>query len=229
MVLSAARRGARVVFCARTLGEDAEAVLEEANELGTVEAVEADVSDEAGVDHLFEHTRAKLGEVDVLVSNAAICDDNLAVQMDVEQWDAVLATDLLGPILLARQMLVGNASVESPKNLVFLGSISHRGAVSQGNYAAAKAGLHGLVRSLAREYGAMGVAANVLVPGYVKTAMSARLPERYKQMLVDLSPLKRDGSPEELAQAAMFLAGVHPDVMNGRVVHASGGLLEVPS
>lgn len=228
IVLSALSSGAKVLFCAREETDDARDVLARGGEIGDVAMVCADVSNERGIDVLFDAATERFGGFDAVIANAAIAIDRIAVQMSVEEWDRVVQTNLTGPFLLARRAVRDLTARGAGGAIVLVSSISQNGAISQVNYAAAKGGLFGLCRSLAREVADRRIAVNVLVPGYVETSMSSALPESFRRALTEQCPLKRSGSRAEVAAAALFLSTVSPPAYSGQVLHVSGGLTEVP-
>jgi NAD(P)-dependent dehydrogenase (short-subunit alcohol dehydrogenase family) len=233
IVLAAVARGARVAFCSRTLGAESEDTLAEARATCSADhdvraiAVAADVSLESHVDRLFDATLEAFGRVDAVVNNAGIEKDDLLVRLSREWWDDVIATNLTGPFLVSRRAVREFLAAGRTGAIVTLGSLSQNGAPSQASYAASKAGLTGLTESIAREYGHQGVRANLLIVGFVETALSAPIPECARRFLVDSSTLKRSAEPSEIATAALFLASDRSSAMNGRTVHASAGLVDI--
>jgi len=231
IVLGALERGARVAFCARSAGADADWVKAEAERRhgpGRAIAVRADVSREADVEALFDATVEAFGRVDVAVNNAAVNRDDLLVHLTVESWDEVIATNLTGPFLVARRAIQEFLAQGEGGRIVSLGSLSQMGATSQASYAAGKGGLVGLTRTIAKEYGRRGIFANLVVAGYVETAITERMPEYVKRFLVDSCTLRRTARPEEIAAAVLFLASARASFVNGETIHASGGLVDVP-
>jgi 3-oxoacyl-[acyl-carrier protein] reductase len=230
-VLDAVRRGARVVFCSRTDGaESREVEAEAAASRGPGEAMglAADVGDEAGVARLFAAARERWGSVDGVVVNAAISREDLLVTMGTDAWDAVMATNLTGGFLVVRHAVSAFLEQGRGGRLVAIGTLSQHGAAGNTSYAASKGGLAGLIRVVAREYGHRGIAANVVVSGYVQTALSAGLPPSSRRALIDGCPLRRPGSPEEIASVVTFLLSEESAGIEGQAIFATGGLLEVP-
>jgi 3-oxoacyl-[acyl-carrier protein] reductase len=229
-VLDAARRGARVLFCSRTDGADSREVEAAARGGGRGEAlgVAADVADEAGVTGLFAVARERYGRIDGVVSNAAISREQMLVTMPTEAWDAVMATNLTGAFLVVRRAVLVFLEQGSGGRLVAIGTLSQHGAAGNTSYAASKGGVAGLIRSVARDYGPRGIAANVVVPGYVETALSAGLPESSKRALIEGCPLRRPASADEIATIVSFLLSDESAGLEDQVIFATGGLLEVP-
>ena len=230
IVLGAVAEGARVVFCARTLGTDSEAVVQEAEKLGgagAAIAVTADVSREADVEAMFDLTIDRHERVDVLINNAGINRDALLVHHATDTFDEVIATNLTGAFLTSRRAISEFLSQGEGGRIVAIGSFSQNGATSQVAYAASKGGLIGLTRTIAKEYGHKKIAANVVAAGFVETALTERITEEGRKMLTDICPLRRSGQADEIAKVAIHLASSRASFINGEVVHASGGLWEL--
>lgn len=229
--LQAAQLGARVVFCARHDGAERQAVEAEAaarGMTGAVLGVPADVTREDDVAGVFEVARREFGAVTSVVSNAAASSESLLVTMETASWDAVMATNLTGSFLVARYAIRAFLEQRFGGRLVLMGTLSQNGVAGNGAYAASKGGAFGLTRLIARQYGRVGIRANMVVPGYVETALSSTLSARQRRSLVDGCPLHRPGSPDEIAAVAMFLLSDEARGLNGQAVFASGGMLETP-
>lgn len=228
IVLGAIARGARVAFCARTLGEPARQVRAEAERLGgpgCVLAVRADVSARGDVDAFVDATLDRWGTVDVLVNNAAIDRDALLLQMPVAEFGAVLAVNLTGPFLMSRRVLREFLRHDVPGTIVNIGSIFDRGAPSQAAYSASKGGLRGLTEAIAEQYGPSGIRANLVVSGFVETELSRHMPPHFRKAVL-ANPLSREGRAEEVASAVLLFAGRAGRAVNGAAVYASGGIVD---
>lgn len=228
-VLAAVAQGAEVVFCSRTDGADSREVEAAARRIGTGAAVgvAADVADEESVGRLFDAVRRRHGVVNGAVNNAAISRERLLVSLTSEDWDAVLATNLTGSFLVARESLRMFLEFGQAGRIVSIGSLSQYGAAGNTSYAASKGGLYGLTRAIARQYGRRGIVANMVVAGYVETALSATLPESAKRALIDGCPMRRPGTPDEIASAVAFLLSGAARCLD-EPVFAAGGFREVP-
>lgn len=229
--LQAAAHGARVVFCARHDGAESQAVEAEAAARGAPDAVvgvAADVTREDDVAGLFAVARRQFGPVTSVVSNAATSHESLLVTMETATWDEVIATNLTGSFLLVRHAIRAFLEQRSGGRLVLTGTLSQNGVAGNSAYAASKGGVLGLTRVIARNYGRQGIRANMVVPGYVETALSSTLSGHQRRSLVDGCPLHRPGSPDEVAAVVMFLLSDSAGGLNGRAVFASGGMLETP-
>jgi len=186
--------------------------------------VECDVTDEAAVDAAFAAVEAQQGPVEVLVSNAGITDDTLLLRMSEASFTRVVDANLTGAYRVAKRASGKMLRARSGR-MVFISSVvALTGSAGQVNYAASKAGLVGLARSLARELGSRGITANVVAPGYVETDMTAGLPEARKTELLRNIPLSRYASPADVAGVVTFLASDAAAYVTGAVVPVDGGL-----
>ncbi len=183
-----------------------------------------DVRDGAAVDAAFKEVEAAQGPVEVLVANAGITQDKLLALMSEEDFTSVLDTNLTGAYRVARRAVRGMMRMRRGR-LIFISSVvGLLGSAGQANYAASKAGLVGLARSLARELGSRNITCNVVAPGFVDTDMTASLPEDRKAAILAGVPLGRLASAEEVAGVVAFLAGDDAAYITGAVVPVDGGL-----
>jgi 3-oxoacyl-[acyl-carrier protein] reductase len=190
---------------------------------GAAANVAVDIADSAAVNIAIKDAIAQFGPVDVLVANAGITNDGLAMRMSDEQWRNVLGTNLDGAFYCARGVLSSMIRARQG-SIVFISSISpFYGVPGQANYAAAKAGLVGLARSLAREVASRNVTVNVVAPGFIDTDMTSDLGTGSDQML-SLIPMGRTGQVDDIAGVVEFLASNHSRYMTGQVIAVDGGL-----
>jgi 3-oxoacyl-[acyl-carrier protein] reductase len=211
-----AQAGATVVICYQSAKDEAEGV---AGEIGC-RAVQADVSDPDDAKRLVEEA----GDVDVLVNNAGITRDGLLVRMQDEDWRVVLDTNLGGTFNTCRAASRGMMKRRGGA-IVNVSSISGvRGNPGQTNYSAAKAGIIGFTKALARELGSRGVRANVVAPGYISTRLTNELPDELKESMLANTPLGRFGDPEDVAGVVRFLCSDEASFITGEVLLVDGGL-----
>lgn len=192
---------------------------------GSAECRPCDLSDDAAVDALLEGVVESCGRLDILVNNAGITRDGLILRMSDEDFDAVITTNLRAAFRLcraaARHMMRGRWG-----RMINIGSVvGVMGNPGQANYAAAKAGLIGMTKSIGKELGGKGITANVVAPGFIGTDMTDALPEQLVKEAVAKLPLKRLGLPEEIANAVSFLASEKAAYITGHVLAVDGGLL----
>ena len=186
--------------------------------------VQMDVTDSASVDAAFKEIEAAHGTVDVLIANAGITKDGLALRMSESDFTDVVQTNLTGTFRVAQRALPGMMKKRSGR-VIFIGSVvALLGSAGQANYSATKSALVGLARSLAREYGSRGVTFNVVAPGFVETDMTAVLPDNLKEKYISQIPLGRFCSPEEVADVVSFIASPEAGYITGAVIPVDGGL-----
>ncbi|KQX66580.1 3-oxoacyl-[acyl-carrier-protein] reductase [Angustibacter sp. Root456] len=187
-------------------------------------AVRCDVTDTASVDAAFTEAEQAHGPVEVLVANAGITHDTLLMRMTDEEFESVVDTNLAGAFRCARRASKGMIRLRRGRIVLISSVVGLYGSPGQANYAASKAGLVGLARSITRELGGRGITANVVAPGFVQTDMTAALPEAQQQAYLAAIPASRFAQPEEVAQAVRFLASEGAAYISGAVVPVDGGL-----
>ncbi len=186
--------------------------------------VRCDITDPAAVDAAFATIEEAHGPVEVLVANAGITADTLVLRMSEEDWSSVIDTNLTGSFRLAKRAAKGMLRLRRGR-IVFISSVvGLLGSAGQVNYAASKAGLVGMARSLARELGSRSITANVVAPGFVETDMTAVLTDEQRSTIKAQVPLGRYGAPEEIAQTVLWLTGPGASYVTGAVIPVDGGL-----
>jgi 3-oxoacyl-[acyl-carrier protein] reductase len=186
--------------------------------------VQADISKEDEARAAVSAVESALGSVDILVNNAGITRDGLALVMSEADWDAVLAVNLKGAFLMSKAVLRGMIKRRRGCIVSISSVVGRRGNAGQVNYSAAKAGLLGLTKSLAREVASRNVRVNAVAPGYIETDMTAALGESARKAIINQIPLGRIGTPEAVASAVAFLAGDSASYITGAVLPVDGGL-----
>ncbi len=167
---------------------------------------------------------AKAGPVDILVNNAAVTKDGLALRMKKDDWDAVLATNLTGAFLAIQQVMQGMMKERWGRIINISSIVGETGNPGQANYVASKAGLIGLTKSLAQEIASRNITVNAIAPGFIDTDMTAALSDELKQNMLAHIPLKRFGKPEDVAAAVKFLASEEAGYITGAVLNVNGGM-----
>lgn len=224
--LALARRGATVVACARNQAALNELAVEaKRSELaGLIDPRTLDVTDRSAVDPFVDAVSEKYERIDILVNNAGITRDGLSVSMDDDQFDDVLTTNLRSVFWLTRA--VSRVMVRRRYGrIVNIGSVSGMmGNAGQANYAASKAGLIGLTKTLAKELGRRKITCNVVAPGFIATDMTASLPDKIRNSVKDFVPLGRFGEAEEVAEVVAFIASDAASYITGQVLVVDGGM-----
>jgi 3-oxoacyl-[acyl-carrier protein] reductase len=209
-------------------GTRAERLDELAAKLGSrVHALPCDLRDRAAVVKLGEDAEKALGQVDILVNNAGITHDNLFMRMKDEEWDDVIAVNLTSVFILTRGVLRGMMRRRGGR-IVNIASISGvLGNPGQGNYAASKAGLVGMTKSLAREVSSRGITANCIAPGFISTPMTDALTPKQVEAIAGAIPAAKFGKPEDVAATVVFLASDEAGYVTGETIHVNGGMVMV--
>jgi 3-oxoacyl-[acyl-carrier protein] reductase len=222
--LSLAQTGAKVAAAARNADKLASLVVEIETAGGEALAVPIDVADAGQVKAGFQALLAKFGRLDILVNNAAITRDTLALRMKLEDWEAVLRTNLTGAHLCTQQALGAMLKQRSGRIINITSVVAETGNAGQANYVASKAGLIGLTRAIAVEVASRSITVNAVAPGFIATPMTDPLPDELKEKMKSLIPLGRFGSDRDVAAAVVFLASDEAGYITGQVLGVNGGL-----
>ena len=222
--LALAEAGAKVAVAARSADKLASLVAEIEGAGGEALAVPMDVADAAQVKNAFQQVLAKFGKLDILVNNAAITRDTLALRMKLEDWDAVLRTNLTGAHLCIQQALGAMLRQRSGRIINLTSVVAETGNAGQANYVASKAGLIGLTRAIAVEVASRSITVNAVAPGFIETPMTDPLPQELKDKMKSLIPLGRFGKDREIATAIVFLASDEAAYITGQVLDVNGGM-----
>lgn len=225
IALRFAKEGANIAFTDLAINEDAENTKKEIEALGVkVKAYASNAADFAQTEQVVAQIKEDFGSIDILVNNAGITKDGLMLRMSESQWDAVINVNLksafnfihaIVPIMMGQRhgSIINMASV-----------VGVHGNAGQSNYAASKAGLIALAKSVAQEMGPKGIRANAIAPGFIETAMTAALPDKVREEWKKKIPLRRGGTPDDIADLATFLASDMSSYITGQVIQVDGGM-----
>ena len=191
---------------------------------GNAMSVKVDVSDKNSINSAFEEIEESYGIVEVLVNNAGITKDNILPRMKDSEWDDVIQTNLTGSYLTT-QRAIKNMMKNKWGRIIFISSVvGISGNQGQANYAASKAGLIGLAKSVSKEMGARNITSNVIAPGYIETDMTSFLSEENKENIIEQLSIKRIGKPEDISNVVSFLSSEESEYITGQVISVDGGL-----
>jgi 3-oxoacyl-[acyl-carrier protein] reductase len=218
------KQGAKVVGTATT-DKGAEAIQNVFAEQG-VEGIglNLNVTDDASIDAVMSTIKEQFGTPTILVNNAGITRDNLLMRMKTEEWDAVLNTNLSSVFRLSKACLRGMMKARHGRIVNIASVVGSTGNPGQANYCAAKAGMIGFTKSLAREVGSRGITVNAVAPGFIDTDMTRELPEAQRETLIQQVPLGSLGKAEDIANAVCFLASGQANYITGETLHVNGGM-----
>ena len=186
-----------------------------------------DVTDNEQVSNLVKNIGEDFGSVDILVNNAGITRDNILLRMKEDEWEDIINTNLSSIYKMSKSVLRGMIKKRSGRIISITSVVGAMGNAGQSNYAAAKAGIIGFTKSLAREVGVRGVTVNAIAPGFIETDMTDSLPDDQKEALAAQIPMGRLGTPNEVAQAVLFLADEGGSYITGQTIHVNGGMYTV--
>ncbi|WP_417510015.1 3-oxoacyl-ACP reductase FabG [Methylophaga sp.] len=196
--------------------------LKEANIQGR--GIVLNVTDADAIDNVVSMIESEFGAPEILVNNAGITRDNLLMRMKDDEWDDIINTNLTPIYKVSKRCLRAMTKARWGRIITITSVVGAMGNAGQTNYAAAKAGVIGFSKSLAREVGARGITVNTVAPGFIDTDMTSSLPEAHKTALLEQVPLKRLGLPEEIAAAVSYLASTHAGYVTGETLHVNGGM-----
>lgn len=225
IALKFASEGADVAFTYRSQTEAAASLVSEIEALGgRVMAFQSDASDFDAAHRIVDEVKSAFGHIDILVNNAGITKDGLMMRMDEQQWDTVIDTNLKSAYNFIHACTPVMARQRSGSIINMTSVVGLSGNAGQCNYAASKAGLIGLAKSIAKEMGARGIRANCIAPGFIATDMTGALSEDIRKEWEKQIPLRRGGTPEDVAGVALFLASDMSAYVTGQVINCCGGM-----
>lgn len=225
IALKFAAEGANVAFTYRSQHEAAQSLVAEIEAMGvSAKAYTSDAASFEDAHKVVDDVKATFGRIDVLVNNAGITKDGLMMRMDEAQWDAVIDTNLKSAFNFIHACTPVMARQRSGSIINMSSVVGVSGNAGQCNYAASKAGLIGLAKSIAKEMGPRGIRANCIAPGFIATDMTSALPENVRQEWEKQIPLRRGGTPEDVANTALFLACDLSSYVTGQVLNCCGGM-----
>jgi 3-oxoacyl-[acyl-carrier protein] reductase len=218
------QEGAKVVICDRDRSAGM-AVLEEFGDKNRVEFFEVDVTNTEQIEEMVQSTIDTYGRIDILINNAGITIDGFLTKMNEADWEKVIAVNLSGVFKFTKAVIPvmieqGSGAIINASSVVGL-----YGNIGQTNYAATKAGVIGLTKSWAKEFGPKGIRVNAIAPGFIETDMTSTVPKKVLDIMKEKTPLKKLGKPEDIASAYLFLASDDADFINGAVLSVDGGLI----
>ena len=224
IALTLGNAGATVIGTA-TSGEGAANISKtftENNILG--KGMKLNVTDNDQISALINSITEDYGSVDILINNAGITRDNILVRMKEDEWDDIINTNLSSVYKMSKSVLRGMIKKRSGRIISITSVVGSMGNAGQSNYAAAKAGIMGFTKSLAREVGVRGITVNAIAPGFIKTDMTDALPDEQKEALASQIPLARLGTVDEIAQSVLFLASESGSYITAQTLHVNGGM-----
>lgn len=222
--LALAAAGARVTLAARNEAKLNEVAAEIATAGGTAAVFTLDISSEDSIKACAKAALAHFGSVEILVNNAGITRDTLSLRMKRADWDDVIHTNLTGTFLMTQALLSPMLRARWGRIINISSVVGETGQAGQANYAASKAGLIGLTKSLARELASRNITVNAIAPGYIETAMTAVLDDKQRESMLTQIPLGRPGTDAEIAAAVRFLASEDAAYITGHVLDVNGGM-----
>ena len=189
--------------------------------------IKLNVTDNEQIASLIKSVNEDFGSIDILINNAGITRDNILLRMKEDEWEDIIDTNLSSIYKMSKSVLRGMIKNRSGRIISITSVVGVMGNAGQSNYAAAKAGMIGFTKSLAREVGTRNITVNAIAPGFIETDMTDKLPDNQKEALVSQIPMGRLGTADEVAQAVLFLAGDGGSYITGQTLHVNGGMYTV--
>ncbi len=194
------------------------------NKFKNVKILKFDISQNEKIEEFIENGSKELGGLDCIVNNAGITQDNLAIRMNLEEWKKVIDLNLTSTFLMSKFGIKKMLKNKKGKIINITSVVGHTGNLGQANYTASKAGVIAMSKSLAIEYAKKNINVNCISPGFIKTAMTDKIDEKFKEAIISKIPSARLGEPQDIANAVIFLASSQSDYINGETLHVNGGM-----
>jgi len=194
------------------------------NKFNNIKILKFDISQSDKIEEFIDNAANELGGLDCIVNNAGITQDNLAIRMSIDEWKKVIDINLTSTFLLSKFAIKKMLKNKKGKIINITSVVGHTGNLGQANYTASKAGLVAMSKSLAIEYAKKNININCISPGFIKTAMTDKIDEKFKEVIVSKIPSARLGEPEDIANAVLFLASDNSNYINGETLHVNGGM-----
>ena len=195
------------------------------SKFNNVEILKFDISNFDKIEEFVENATSQLGgNLDCIINNAGITQDNLAIRMSIDEWKKVIDINLTSTFLLSKFSIKKMLKSKSGKIINITSVVGHTGNLGQANYTASKAGIIAMSKSLAIEYAKKNININCISPGFIQTAMTDKIDEKFKEIILSKIPSARLGTPEDIANAVLFLASDQSNYINGETIHVNGGM-----
>ena len=194
------------------------------NKFKNVKILKFDISQNEKIEEFIDNASKELGGLDCIVNNAGITQDNLAIRMNLEEWKKVVDLNLTSTFLMSKFAVKKMLKNKKGKIINITSVVGHTGNLGQANYTASKAGVIAMSKSLAIEYAKKNINVNCISPGFIKTAMTDKIDEKFKEVIISKIPSARLGEPQDIANAVIFLASSQSDYINGETLHVNGGM-----
>ena len=194
------------------------------NKFNKIKILKFDISQSEKIEEFIDNASNELGGLDSIVNNAGITQDNLAIRMSIEEWKKVIDINLTSTFLMSKFAIKKMLKNKKGKIINITSVVGHTGNLGQANYTASKAGIVAMSKSLAIEYAKKNINVNCISPGFIKTAMTDKIDDKFKETIVSKIPSARLGEPEDIANAVLFLASENSNYINGETLHVNGGM-----
>ena len=194
------------------------------NKFEKIKILQFDISQTEKIEEFIDNASNKLGGLDCIINNAGITKDNLAIRMSIEEWQKVIDINLTSTFLMSKFAIKKMLKNKKGKIINITSVVGHTGNLGQANYTASKAGIVAMSKSLAIEYAKKNININCISPGFIKTNMTDKIDDKYKEAIISKIPSARLGEPEDIANVALFLSSENSNYINGETIHVNGGM-----